>query len=58
MIQMLGGSMTDILVDPTDRCRAFVVFADVANELAREILYGSETVSRNNIALNLGKPNF
>src|ERR1700693_2319952 len=50
--------MTDILVDPTDRFRAFVVFANVANELGREILCGSEDASRNNISLNLGKPNF
>lgn len=50
--------MTDILVDPTDRCRGFVVVADVAHELAREIPYGSEDASRNNVALNLGKPNF
>jgi len=51
-------SMTDILVDPTDRYRGFVVVADVAHELAGEILYRSEDTSRNNVALNLGKPNF
>jgi hypothetical protein len=50
--------MSDIFVDPTDRCRSFVVVADVVHELAREILYGSEDTSRNNVALNLGKPNF
>ena len=50
--------MTDVLVDPTDRSRSLVVVADVAHELAREILYGSEDTSRNNVALNLGKPNF
>ena len=50
--------MTDILIDPTDRCRGFVVVADVAHELAREIPYGSEDASRNYVALNLGKPNF
>ena len=50
--------MIELIVDPTDRCRAFVVFADGANELARESPYGSEDASRDNIALNLGKPNF
>jgi hypothetical protein len=47
-----------ILVDSTDRCRALVVIADVANKLASEILFGSEDASRNVIALNLGKPYF
>jgi hypothetical protein len=50
--------MTDILVDPADRSRGFVVVADVAHELARQILYRSKDSSRNNVALNLGKPNF
>jgi hypothetical protein len=34
--------MSDVFVDPTDRGRSFVVVADVAHELARKILYGSE----------------
>ena len=50
--------MSDIFVDPTYRCRSFVIVADVAHELARKILYGSEDTSRNNVALNFGKPNF
>ena len=50
--------MSGIFVDPTYRCRSFVIVADVAHELAREILYRSEDTSRNNVALNLGKPNF
>ena len=50
--------MSNVFVDPTDRGRGFVVVADVAHELARQILYGSEDPSRNNVALNLGKPNF
>ena len=50
--------MTDILVDPADRSCGFVVVAYVAHELARQILYRSEDASRNNVALNLGKPNF
>jgi len=29
--------MTDVLVDPTDRGRGLVVFADVTHELACEI---------------------
>src|SRR5262244_1640034 len=50
--------MTDVVIDPADRGRGFVVVAYVAHELARQILYGSEDASRNNVALNLGKPNF
>ena len=50
--------MTDILIDPADRGRRVVVVAYVAHELARQILYGSEDASRNNVALNLGEPNF
>src|SRR5260370_41761367 len=49
--------MTEVLVDPTDRCRGLIVVADVTHELASEILYGGEDTSRNNVALNLGKPN-
>ena len=49
---------TQILVNPADRCRAVFVLADVANELTLETLHGSEEASRNNIAMNLGKPNF
>jgi hypothetical protein len=40
--------MTDILVDPADRSRGFVVVAYGAHELARQILYRSEDASRNN----------
>src|SRR5260221_4524082 len=47
-----------IFIDPTDGCRSFVVVADVAHKLAREILYGIEDTSRNYVALNFGKPNF
>ena len=50
--------MCDVFVDPTDGCRSFVVVADVAHELARQILYGSKDTSRNNVALNLGRTNF
>lgn len=50
--------MGGILVDPTDRCRRLVVVADVAHELARTPLYGSEDPSGNNITLNCGEPNF
>jgi hypothetical protein len=50
--------MGDIFIDPTDGCRSFVVVADVAHKLAREILYGIEDTSRNYVALNFGKPNF
>jgi hypothetical protein len=34
-----------------------VVFADVVNEFALEVLSGSEDTAGNNIAMNLGKPN-
>src|SRR5260370_27767956 len=50
--------MSNVFVDPTDRGCSFVVVANVAHELARKILYGSEDTSINNVALNLGKPNF
>src|SRR5260221_10441225 len=50
--------MSNVFVDPTDRGCSFVVVTNVAHELARKILYGSEDTSRNNVALNLGKPNF
>ena len=50
--------MSDVLVDPTDRCRGLVVVADVTHELARKIFYRSEDPSGNHITLNLGKPNF
>src|SRR6266481_2253407 len=48
--------MTDVLVDPTDRGGSLVVVADVTHELACEILDGAKDTSRNNVALNLGKP--
>ena len=50
--------MGDIFIDPTEGGRSFVVVADVAHKLGREILYGIEDTSRNNVALNFGKPNF
>ena len=50
--------MSNVFVDPTDRGCSFVVVTNVAHKLARKILYGSEDTSRNNVALNLGKPNF
>ena len=50
--------MGDIFIDPTDGCRSFVIVADVAHKLAREILYGIEDTSRNYVALNFGKPKF
>src|SRR5260221_993323 len=49
--------MTDVLVDPADRGRSLVVVADVAHQLVCEILYGGKDTSRNNVALDLGKPN-
>jgi hypothetical protein len=50
--------MSDILVDPTDRCRGLVVAADVTHELARKVFDRSEDTSGNHVMLNLGKPNF
>ena len=50
--------MIDIFVDPTDWGGGFIVVANVAHQLAREILYRSEDTSGNNITLNLGEPNF
>ena len=50
--------MIDIFVDPTDWGGGFIVVANVAHQLAREILYRSEDPSGNHVALNLGEPNF
>jgi hypothetical protein len=50
--------VSDIFVDPADGRSGFVIVANVAHQLAREIRNGSEDTSRNNLALNLGKPNF
>jgi hypothetical protein len=50
--------MRNIFVDPADGRGGFVVVADVAHQLTREIPHRSEDTSRNNLALNLGKPNF
>jgi hypothetical protein len=50
--------VSDIFVDPADGRSGFVIVADVTHQLAREIRNGSEDTSRNNLALNLGKPNF
>ena len=50
--------MSNIFVDPTDRCRSFVVVADIAHELARQIFYRSEDTSRNDVTLNLKKTKF
>src|SRR6516225_7716311 len=50
--------MSDIFVNPMQRCGGFVVVADVAHELAGDALYRSENPARDNLALNLGKPNF
>jgi len=50
--------VSDILIDPADRGCRFVIDADVAHEFARQILHRGEDSPRNNVALNLGKPNF
>ena len=50
--------MSDIFVNPTDRCGGFIVVADVTHEFAGQILYRGENPARDNLALNLGKPNF
>jgi len=51
-------SMSDVLVDPTDRRRGLVVVTDVTHELAGKIFYRSEDPSGNHITLNLEKLNF
>jgi hypothetical protein len=45
-----------ILVYPTDRCRAVLVFSDVADEFSLKAINGSEDALRNNVAMNLGEP--
>lgn len=54
---MGANSMTDILIDPADRGRGFVVVAYVARKVARQTLNRSEDATRKSVALNLGKPN-
>ena len=50
--------MVDILVSPAERRRGFVVLLDVANELSRQVGFGSEDSSSDDIALNFGKADF
>jgi len=50
--------MVDILISPAEGRRGFVVLLDVANELSRQIGFGSEDSSSNDMALNFGKPDF
>ena len=50
--------MVDILVSPPEGCCGFVVLLDVADELSRQIGFGSEDSSSNDMALNFGKPDF
>ena len=50
--------MVDILVSPPEGCCGFVVLLDVADELSRQIGFGSEDSSSNDSALNFGKSDF
>ena len=50
--------MVDILVSPPEGCCGFVVLLDIADELSRQIGFGSEDSSSNDMALNFGKPDF
>ena len=50
--------MVDILVSPPEGCCGFVVLLDVADELSRQIGFGIEDSSSNDMALNFGKPDF
>src|SRR5687767_15224713 len=47
-----------IAVGPADRLRFVVVAPDVASNLAREIRNGAEDATREQVALNLRKPEF
>ena len=49
-------AMVDILISPAEGRRGFVVLLDVANELSRQVGFGSEDSSSDDIALNFGKP--
>ena len=51
-------AMVDILISPAEGRRGFVVLLDVANELSRQVSFGSEDSSSDDIALNFGKPDF
>src|ERR687898_1378932 len=47
-----------IAVGPADRLRVVVVTRDVASNLAREVGNGAEDATREQVALNLRKPQF
>ena len=46
------------MLSPPEGCCGFVVLLDVADELSRQIGFGSEDSSSNDMALNFGKPDF
>src|SRR5258705_8861286 len=50
--------MVNILISPAKGCRGFVVLLDVAEELSRQVSFGSEDSSINDRALNFRKPDF
>ena len=49
-------AMIGILTTPAEGCCGFVILLDVTNELSRQIGFGSEDSSSNDMALNFGKP--
>ena len=51
-------TMVNILISPAKGCRGFVVLLDVAEELSRQVSFGSEDSSINDRALNFRKPDF
>ena len=51
-------TVVDILISPAEGCGGFVVLLDVTDQLSREVGFGSEDSSSNDLALNFGKPDF
>ena len=51
-------SMVNILISPVEGCGGFVVLLDVTKELSRQVSFGGEDSSSDDISLNFGKPDF
>ena len=54
----LGDAAKGIAVSPLEGERSFVVGVDVTHDLASQISLGSKDAPRDQVALNLGKPDF
>jgi hypothetical protein len=48
--------MSRVAIGPTDRFRCFVVAMDIATNLTSQVGDGSKNAARQQVALDLGKP--